>query len=83
MMGGYGSGMGAGAWMLMGLFWVLLLALIFWAVIKMRPRSGGAQRPTQGTPEEILDRRFASGELDVETYQAQRKALADARGNQR
>jgi putative membrane protein len=82
-MGGYGNGMGAGGWVLMGLFWVLLLVLIFWAVVRLLPRSDGANRPTQGTPEEILDRRFASGELDVETYQAQRSALVATRGNRR
>jgi putative membrane protein len=32
------------------------------------------------TPEEILDRRFARGEIDVETYQAQRAALSESRG---
>jgi putative membrane protein len=83
MMGGYGSGMGAGGWVLMGLFWILLLALIFWAVVRLLPRSDRADRPAEGTPEEILDRRFASGELDVETYQVQRNALAAARGNRK
>jgi putative membrane protein len=30
---------------------------------------------------DILDRRFASGEFDLETYQAQRAALIAARGS--
>jgi len=75
--------MAAGDWVLMGLFWVLLLALVLWAVARLRPRSGGAERPIQGTPEEILDRRFASGELDAETYQIRRNALLGAPGNRR
>lgn len=83
MMGGYGSGMGAGGWVLMALFWVLLLALIFWAVVRLLPRSDNADPSTQSTPEEILDRRFASGELDVETYQTQRNALVAARSHRR
>jgi putative membrane protein len=83
MMGGYGYGMAGGSWILMGLFWVVLLALVLWAVVKLLPRSQGAVRPAEGTPEEILDRRFASGELDVDTYQQQRNALAAARGNRR
>ena len=38
---------------------------------------GSAQHES---PEDILDRRFARGEIDLETYQAQRAALATARG---
>jgi putative membrane protein len=75
--------MGAGGWVLMGLFWVLLLALIFWAVVRLLPRSDQADRPAEDTPEEILDRRFASGELDAETYRMQRQALVAARGARR
>jgi len=85
MMGWYGGGMGAGAWMVMGLFWLVLLGLIIWAVVRLLPgRDGGAGHSGSGvageTPEEILDRRFARGEIDLETYQAQRAALVSARG---
>ena len=34
----------------------------------------------QDSPEEILDRRFARGEIDEQTYTAQRAALASTRG---
>lgn len=82
MMGWYGGGMGYGAWMFMGVFWLVLLGLIIWAVVRLLPARGGSRgsRPEQDTPEEILDRRFARGEIDLETYQAQRSALAAARG---
>jgi putative membrane protein len=85
MMGWYGGGMGAGAWMFMGLFWLALLGLIIWAVVRLLPaREGGSgyggSGPTAETPEEILDRRFARGEIDLETYQAQRAALVSVRG---
>ncbi len=86
MMGRYGDGMGVGAWLFMGLFWVLLLALIVWLVARLLPTGGG---PTSGgpagpdSPEQILDRRFALGEVDLETYQAQRAALVAARGGRR
>lgn len=55
----------------------------------------GASAPTMGaspgpvaavaveSPFDILDRRFALGEIDVETYRAQRAALAEARGGER
>lgn len=82
MMGGYGNGMSYG-WVLMGLFWIVLLALIFWAVLKLLPRRDDRDSATESTPEEILDRRFASGELDAGTYRIQRDALVAARGNRR
>lgn len=84
MMGWYGGGMSWGGWLFMGLFWLVLLGMIFYLVVRLLPRGGsGAGIGGQGapeTPEEILDRRFARGEIDVETYQAHRAALAQARG---
>jgi len=82
--GGFG-GMGWGGMVGMVLLWAVLIGLVVWAVTRLlptRPYAGGGQ-PGQETPEEILDRRFARGEIDVETYQAQRAALATARGERR
>lgn len=83
MMGWYGSGMGFGGWLFMGLFWLVLLGVIIWAVVRLLParHNGYAGSNTRETPEEILDRRFARGEIDAETYQAQRATLAQARGD--
>ena len=80
MMGWYGGGMGYGAWMFMGLFWLILLGVIIWAVVRLLParRDGGDHG--QDSPEDILDRRFARGEIDAEAYQTQRAALTAARG---
>jgi putative membrane protein len=82
MMGWYGGGMGFGGWLLMGVFWLVLLGVILYLVVRLLPAGSGAgsgrERPE--SPEEILDRRFARGEIDVETYQAQRAALVSARG---
>ena len=80
MMGWYGGGMGYGAWMFMGVFWLVLLGVIIWAVVRLLPaRRDGASRDVD-SPEDILDRRFARGEIDAEAYQVQRAALAAARG---
>ncbi|OJV76687.1 MAG: hypothetical protein BGO37_11720 [Cellulomonas sp. 73-92] len=81
MMGWYGMGTGW-AWLGMGLFWLVLLGVILYAVVRLLP-SGGASRGDRGpeSPEDILDRRFARGEIDLETYQAQRAALRQARGD--
>ena len=83
MMGWYGGGMGWAGWVFMGLFWIALLALIIWLVVKLLP--GTTRRPPQGPPAgeaplDILDRRVARGEIDQETYRAQRAALIEARG---
>ena len=91
MMGWYGTGMGWPWWLLMGLFWLALVALVVWLVVRLAtpssPPQGSPrdQGPPAATPPEsplnILDRRFASGEIDVETYRAQRAALLEARGH--
>ncbi len=84
--GGFG-GMGWGGMVGMVLLWVVLIGLVVWAVTRLLPARRdvgvGVAQAGQETPEEILDRRFARGEVDVETYQAQRAALASARGERR
>lgn len=85
MMGGwYNHSMGWGAWLGMGAFWLLLLALIVFLVVRLFP-SNDRRDIGAGTesPEDILDRRFARGEIDEQTYAAQRAALAKHRGVQR
>ena len=59
----------------MGIWWVLpfLIAAVFWAALKTRSRPDGPRE----TPEEILKRRYAKGEIDREAYQ---RMLGDIRG---
>lgn len=84
MMGWYGGGMGPLGWLAMGAFWLTLLGLIVWLVVRLLPGSdGGTTRSTGESALEILDRRLASGEIDLETWQAQRAALVAARGDGR
>ena len=82
--GGMGWGdMGVGGMIGMVVIWLVLIAAIVWAVSRLLPGRHTHQSPSgpgQETPEEILDRRFARGEVDLETYQVQRAALASARG---
>ena len=84
MMGWYGGGMGWGGWLAMGLFWLLLIVVIIVLVVRLLPsmRPDGRAHVDRELPEDILDRRFARGEIDQETYQQQREALAQARGRQ-
>jgi len=75
MMGSYGNGMGSLGWLGMGVFWLLLLGLIVWLVMRLLPGTGREFRPTGDSAMEILDRRMASGQIDVPDWQAQRAAL--------
>ena len=89
MMGWYGSGMGGAGpfiWMFMGLFWIALIGLIIWLVVKLLPGSSANQHsgPAAGVglgepPEQVLDRLFALGEIDEPTYRARRTALSEMR----
>jgi putative membrane protein len=77
MFNGFHS-MGAGGWVLMALFWVAFVALIVWLVARLFPRGaddGRDLRERSNRPREILDRRLAAGELDVETYEELREQL--------
>ncbi len=85
-MGGYGSGMGW-SWM----FWLLLIVgvlllagLGIWFFSAGGRRGGSAGSPDAGgtglagrggAPREILDERFARGELTAEEYQERLKVL--------
>ena len=82
--GGFG-GMGWGGIVGMVLLWAVLIGLVVWAVTRLLPARREYDLPPapRETPEEILDRRFARGEIDLETYQAQRAALVSARREQR
>jgi len=82
MMGWYGGGAGLLGILAMGSFWLILLGLIVWLVVRLLPGSGAGTTHAAGeSPLEILDRRLARGELDLETWQAQRAALLAARKN--
>lgn len=72
----YGNGFGWGWMMLMPLLWIALIGVIVWAVVSLaqRPTDRTADRRRE-TPREILDRRFASGEIDADAYTQARTHL--------
>ena len=86
-MNGWNGGMGAAGWLFMSLFWVLLLVVIVWAAAQLfpgrrdsaAPAAGPSTEPPLGQPRQILDRRLASGEIDVATYEQLRETLAKPR----
>jgi putative membrane protein len=75
-----GGGMGSLGWLGMGVFWLVLLGLIVWLVVRLLPDtgSGSGNSPSRSTGDsalDILDRRLANGQLDLQSWQAQRAAL--------
>lgn len=81
---GSGFGMGGGWWIGMTIFWVALIVLAVWLVRYMFSSSnsqGGSRRDDgwRETPQQTLDRRYAAGEIDEETYQAMRATLRSSR----
>lgn len=73
-------GMGIAGWLGMGLFWLLLIGIVVWGLTRMLP-AGQATRASEQraeqreTPQEVLDRRFAAGEIDSAEYRERRADL--------
>ncbi len=59
-------------WIWMVVFWVVVVGLIVWAVARIAP-SNRDRRPKSAR--EILDERYARGELDEEEYRRRRSEL--------
>ena len=78
----WSGGMGAAGWVLMSVLWVVLIAGIVWALTSLfgRGESSAGGAAISERPEEILDRRLASGEIDTNTYEALRTQLRVAHG---
>jgi putative membrane protein len=85
MHGWEGWWMGAG-WMM--LLWVAIIGVGVWAIYRLTRSSQHQQptphplpdpRPRPESPLEILDRRFASGDLDVDEYSDRRARLEHKR----
>lgn len=79
MMDWYGNGMGAGGWLVMvaamAFFWgLVILAGIM--IFRGSGRGGGATRDRGAL--EILDERFARGEVDREEYEARKAVLRES-----
>lgn len=72
----HGGWWGFGMWG-MGLFWLVLVALlVLLAVRVMGDRSPVREPPgREETPLEILDRRYARGEIDRAEYEERRRGI--------
>lgn len=76
MMGWYGNGMGAGGWVFM-----IVSMVIFWGLVILAGvmifRGTGNRSQSHGALE-ILDERFARGDIDREEYEARRTVLRES-----
>jgi putative membrane protein len=80
MMDGWDTSMGVLGWTLMVILWIALVALIGVAIARLMPTSTRSAPEAEGeghpSPERLLDERLARGEIDLETYERLREALA-------
>lgn len=82
---GFGWGMGSEGWLGTGIFWIAILGLVVGVAVSAFPgRSNSADghrsySPPPETPEQTLDRRYAMGEIDEDTYQRMRATLSSTR----
>ncbi len=91
MMWGYDCGWGGMLLMTFGsILWIALLVVLVWAVIRWLERKTATPiPPSTGTPQagpstlEILQQRYARGEIDTATYEQMREHLtaSEARAN--
>ena len=77
---------GWGGGIFMGVFWLLVIALIVFAIVYLVRQTGGRQfaggprggpPPDRESPRDILDRRYAEGELSREEYEQMKKDLKE------
>lgn len=79
MMGWYNNSVGWGGWIMMSLAMVVFWGLVIFAVVAIfRGTSKDTERGDRVThrdPMQILDERFARGEIDEDDYHARREVL--------
>ncbi|ESS14743.1 hypothetical protein MOLA814_00304 [Betaproteobacteria bacterium MOLA814] len=70
MSGPYWGGMGVGM-IGMAIFWVVVIALL----VRVFRCGGNRQSQTDATPLEVLQKRYAAGEIQREEYEQKRRDL--------
>ena len=73
-----GMGMGMGMMMAMGVIFLLVLGLAVVGIVLLVQRNPrGSSVSAAESPEELLRRRYAAGELDEDDYERRRAGLHD------
>lgn len=79
MDGWYHDGVGWGGWVMMTLAMVAFWGLVVFVVVALfRSASGSADRYGPRDPMEILNERFARGEIDADEYHARQEVLRNS-----
>ena len=72
------NGMGMGMMFGMGLIVLIVLGLAVVGIVSLvKHNESGKRLPALESPEELLRRRFASGELDEDEYERRRAGLRE------
>lgn len=76
---GHGWGTGFGMWFFPLLFWILVIAAVVFLVRVFVPKNSQnyPPPPDNESPKTILQKRYAKGEIDEETYKRMKKELDD------
>jgi len=79
MYDGGGDHMDGGWWWVMGIGFLILLAVLVGVVVMFVTRHSGPSPSTSGgrSPEDVLAERYARGEIDDEEYRRRREALRE------
>jgi putative membrane protein len=77
MMMGFGMGFSPFGLLFMLLFWGVLIALAIWLVRALFPAADEPAPSKEPTADEILNQRYARGEISRDDYHAMRDALRD------
>jgi putative membrane protein len=82
MMGGYGGygpfgmmGGGPFGMIMSGLFWLVIIAVVIWAIWHFTAGRSRVSKSDAETPLEILKKRLASGEITPEQFAKTKKTL--------
>lgn len=71
--GSHWMGMHWGWW----LFWLVLLAVLLWVLLRSGSRTGGGPTSSGSDAEEELRRRYARGDISEEEYQDRLRVLRE------
>lgn len=73
MMNGWGMG---GGWFGMGLWWILIIALVVAVGLWAFRRTGDNPPAPRETARDVLDKRYARGEIGRDEYEQKKRDLA-------
>ena len=69
---------GFGLMFLMGIFWLVIIGLVIWAIsiLLRKPYRQDSSVIQKESPMDILQRRYARGEIDKEEYETKKNDLS-------